>query len=78
MRLHWLRTACTQVLYSKELTIITSDYSTENIFYTDGSMIDDVAGYAVQNRNYEKGHQLSFWLKSLQLCIFKYDLVVDI
>jgi hypothetical protein len=62
---------------SKELTIITSDYATENMFYTDGSMIDDVAGYAVQNRNYEKGHQLSFRLKSLQLCIFKYDLVVD-
>jgi hypothetical protein len=43
---------------SRELAIITSDYATENIFFTDGSMIDDVAGFAVQNRNYETGHQL--------------------
>jgi hypothetical protein len=28
---------------SRELTTITSDYATENIFYTNGSMIDDVA-----------------------------------
>jgi hypothetical protein len=28
---------------SRELTTITSDYATGNIFYTDGSMIDDVA-----------------------------------
>jgi hypothetical protein len=57
---------------SRELATITSDYSTENIFYTDESMIDDVAGFAVYNRNYETGHQLaklfsmSFRLKSLQ------------
>jgi hypothetical protein len=63
---------------SRELTTTTSDYASESIFYTDGSMIDDVAGYAVQNRNYEKRHQLSFRLKSLQLCKFKYDLVVNI
>jgi hypothetical protein len=30
----------------------------ENIFYTDGSMIDDVAGFTVYNRNYETEHQL--------------------
>jgi hypothetical protein len=28
---------------SRELATIASDYPTENIFYTDGSMIDDVA-----------------------------------
>jgi hypothetical protein len=38
---------------------ITSDYATQNIFSTDGSMIDDVAGFAVHNRNYETGHQLA-------------------
>jgi ribonuclease HI len=43
---------------SRELATITSDYP-ENIFYTDGSMIDDVAGFAVHNRNYETGHQLA-------------------
>jgi hypothetical protein len=31
----------------------------ENIFYRDGSMIDDVAGFAVHNKNYETGHQLA-------------------
>jgi hypothetical protein len=44
---------------SRELATITSDYPMENIFYTDGSMINDVAGFAVQNRNYETGHQLA-------------------
>jgi hypothetical protein len=44
---------------SRELATITSDYPTENIFYTDGSMIDDVAEFAVHNRNYETGHQLA-------------------
>jgi hypothetical protein len=32
---------------------------TENNFYTDGSMIDNVAGFSVDNRNYETGHQLA-------------------
>jgi ribonuclease HI len=44
---------------SRELATITSDYLTENIFYTDGSMIDDVAGFAVHNRNYKTGHLLA-------------------
>jgi hypothetical protein len=44
---------------SRELVTITSDYPTENIFYTDELMIDDVAGFAVHNRNYETGHQLT-------------------
>jgi hypothetical protein len=44
---------------SRELATITSEFPTENIFYTDGSMIDDVAGFAVDNRNYETGHQLA-------------------
>jgi ribonuclease HI len=43
---------------SRELATITSGYPTENIFYTDGSMIYDVARFAVHNRNYETGHQL--------------------
>jgi ribonuclease HI len=43
---------------SRELATITSDYSTEHIFYTDGSMIDNVAGFAMHNRNYETRHQL--------------------
>jgi hypothetical protein len=36
----------------QEVATITSDY-------TNGSMIDDVAGFAVHNRNYETGHQLA-------------------
>jgi hypothetical protein len=32
---------------------------TENNFYTDGSMIDDLAGFSMHNRNYETGHQLA-------------------
>jgi hypothetical protein len=36
-----------------------SDYPTENIFYIDGKMIDDVAGFTNHNRNYETGHQLA-------------------
>jgi hypothetical protein len=58
---------------SRELATITSENAIENIFYTDGSMIDDVAGFAVPNRNYETGHQLAkpsivfFRLKYLQL-----------
>jgi hypothetical protein len=43
---------------SRELATITSDYATENIFYTEGSMIEDVARFAMHNRNYETGHQL--------------------
>jgi hypothetical protein len=56
----------------RELATITSDYPTENIFYTDGSMIDDVGGFAVNNINYyETGHNwqnhlVPFRLKSLQ------------
>jgi hypothetical protein len=69
---------------SIELAKITSDYARE---YTDGSMIDDIAGFAVYNINYETGHQLTkpssaFRLKSLQLgwhwSIFKYAFVVNI
>jgi hypothetical protein len=54
---------------SRELTKITSDYATGNIFYTDGSMIDDVARLAEHSRNYETGHQLAkaFRLKSLPI-----------
>jgi hypothetical protein len=44
---------------ARELATITSENALENIFYTDGSMIDDVAGFAVPNRNYETGHQLA-------------------
>jgi ribonuclease HI len=44
---------------SRELATITSDYPTENTIYTDGSMIDNVAGFAVHNRNYETVHQLA-------------------
>jgi hypothetical protein len=44
---------------SRELATITSDYATGNIFYTDGSMVDDVAGFVVHNINYETGHQLT-------------------
>jgi hypothetical protein len=43
----------------RELATTTSDYPTENIFYTDESMIDDVAGFAGDNRSYERGHQLA-------------------
>jgi hypothetical protein len=43
---------------SKKLASITSDYPPEIIFYTNGSMIDAVAGFAVHNRNYETGHKL--------------------
>jgi hypothetical protein len=43
----------------RELATITSDYLSGNIFYTDGSMIDNVTGFAVHNRNYETGHQLA-------------------
>jgi hypothetical protein len=53
---------------SIELATITSYYATENIFYTDGSMIDDVAGSLVHNKNYETVHQLAK--------IFKYASVV--
>jgi hypothetical protein len=44
---------------SRELATIASDYPTENIFYTDGSMIDDMAGFTMHNKNYETGHQLA-------------------
>jgi hypothetical protein len=72
---------------SRKLASITSDYPLEIIFYTNGSMIYDVAGFAVHNRNYETGHKLVkpsnvFRLKFLLLgwhwSIFKYALVVDI
>jgi hypothetical protein len=57
---------------SRELATITSDYTTENIFYTDGSMTDDVFGFVGDNRNYEtdinwRNNLESFRLKSLQL-----------
>jgi hypothetical protein len=32
---------------SRDLATITSDYATGNIFYADGSMIDDVAGFTM-------------------------------
>jgi hypothetical protein len=48
---------------SSELATITSDYPTKNIFHTDGSMMNEVAGFAMHNRNYET---VSFRLKSLQ------------
>jgi ribonuclease HI len=36
---------------------------------TDGSMIDDVAGFAAHNRNYETGHQLTKpYLEHIQIC----------
>jgi ribonuclease HI len=44
---------------SRELATITKEYPTENIFYTDGSMIDDVAGFAMHNSNYVTEHQLA-------------------
>jgi hypothetical protein len=47
------------IVASRELATITSDYPTENIFYTDGSMIDDLAGFAVHNINYETGLELA-------------------
>jgi hypothetical protein len=77
-------------LASRELaTFITiiSDQPTENIFYTDGSMIDDVVGFVVQNRNYETVHQLakpsSVFSAEISAIgwhwnIFKYAFVVDI
>jgi hypothetical protein len=43
---------------SRELATIASDYHTENIFYTGGSMIDDLAGFVVHNRNYEVAFRL--------------------
>jgi hypothetical protein len=60
------------IVTSRVLATITSDYPTENIFYTDGSMINDVTGFAVHNINYETGHNwqnhlVPFRLKSLQL-----------
>jgi hypothetical protein len=80
------------IVPSRELVTITIDYATENIFYTDGSMIDVVAGFEVHNRNYETGHQLakpssvfSVEISAIRMCdeisaisIFKYALVVDI
>jgi ribonuclease HI len=47
------------IVASKKLATITSNYPTENIFYIDGSMIDDVAGFAEHNMNYETGRQLA-------------------
>jgi hypothetical protein len=44
---------------SRELETMTSDYATGIIFYSDGSMIDHVAGFAVHNRNYVTGNQLA-------------------
>jgi hypothetical protein len=44
---------------SSDLATITSDYVSGNIFYTDGSMVDNEAGFAVHNINYETGHQLT-------------------
>jgi hypothetical protein len=44
---------------SRELTTIPSDYATENIFYSDVPMTDDVAGFAVHNGDYEVRHHLA-------------------
>jgi hypothetical protein len=49
----------TDALASVDKSIYTSVASRKNVFYTEGSMIDDVAGFAVQNRNYEIRHQLA-------------------
>jgi hypothetical protein len=54
---------------SRELTTIASDYPTLNIFYTDGSMIDDVAGFTVHNINYETGHQ-----RAKPSCVFSTEI----
>jgi hypothetical protein len=43
----------------KKVATITSNYPRKTFFITDGSMIDDVAGFAVDNINYETGHQLA-------------------
>jgi hypothetical protein len=55
------------IVASREIATIPGDYLMENNFYTDGSMIDDVAGFAVHNINYVTGfnwrnHLVSFWL----------------
>jgi hypothetical protein len=59
---------------TRELTTITSDYATENIFFTDG--------LAVHNRNYETGHQLAKTSSAFSApghwSMFKYALMVDI
>jgi hypothetical protein len=39
-------------IFLRELGTITIDYATENIFYTDGSMIDDLDTFAVHNGVY--------------------------
>jgi hypothetical protein len=46
---------------SRELATITSDYPTDNIFYTDWSMISDIAGFAV----YTRGQKKRWWKFSL-------------
>jgi hypothetical protein len=38
------------VVASRELATITSDSATENIFYTDGPMIDDLAVHHEQKK----------------------------
>jgi hypothetical protein len=70
MRLHRLIRAC---VASRELAKITSDCATGSIFYTDGSMIDDVAGFAVHTRIYETGHQLAkpFSVFSAEISAFR-------
>jgi ribonuclease HI len=50
---------------SRELATITSANHTENVFYTNGSMIYDIAAFAVHNRNYKTGHQLAKPSKSV-------------
>jgi hypothetical protein len=49
----------TDALASVDKSIYPSVASRKNVFYTEGSMIDDVAGFAVHNRNYETRHQLA-------------------
>jgi hypothetical protein len=59
MRLHRLIRACTQVSPQENLQQLQVTMPRKTFFYTEGSMIDNVAGFAVHNRNYETGHQLA-------------------
>jgi hypothetical protein len=43
---------------SRKLATITKGYPTIPKDYTDGSIIDDVAEFAVHNRNYETGETI--------------------
>jgi hypothetical protein len=67
---------------SRVLETITSEYATENISYIKRSMIDDVVGFVVHNRNYDEEHPMYFRLRFLQLgwhgSVFKHAFVVNI